>query len=673
MESLKDTCLTASTLFHTRLAKPLIVTMSLFALASCGDCSCKDMKTAPNETDADDKVGASFTQQSTEEMSERMMALLRIQELDLVETQTKRFVSPTPEDRAKLKQELSFFQIVKTHVGEEALSTLRRDGNVDIGWVTPDVPDGRIEIEPDWFVVLPVKSRDAFLQRPEIEILEQDLARLNTREGQLWVSTKAVDYARGVTSDKGDHVVLASSADAAQHAVSLVNMHGRAQSIHVQMAVWPSRLGLTARWKMFSEELAQRLSAAGHGLLPARVGLVNTELYALRALGDEQNWPEPIQLQFEYKIRKDELKRIRLTAYVDAEQPGMTHIAALHDALQPRKASYPPMPKAPGDATFTFRMDRATLDDTFELMVPLTVQKLLAAKGEESMEALRGVLSNLLDHNRGATTISMYPQNHPLSVETFIGWEAMDIEALPGQARTFNEELIKRVWAPLHLASPADISKVERVKLKANPELEATRITFEVSGSKGPIDLGVCWIIFEKQYLSYFGQDPCDALDAQVAPAPTAQPASLTANFDLTDAMNLFYTSPNRSLSAQIGGQKHPITLNGYARAFEGKEQFILETQFDDGLLIRGLLNDFDALKSLWNPNRELELTDVLQRVSLEQALYQEPGFSFIGPPGITSGAPPAMFLGLPFSLPPAPPAQLQEAFTGKPPAPKSP
>ncbi len=641
--------------------------MMVLLLASCGDCNCQNTSSSSTKQDT---IPATFATRDLEQMSARMMAIVRIQDLALLESQTKAFISPTPEERASLKHEFSYYQIIKSHVGEQAMEGLRREGNVDIGWLAPEELSNRVDFEPEWFVVLPVTSRDAFLQRPEIELLEQDLARFNTREQPLWVSTAEVSYERGINSDQGEHVVLASSADAAQHAVGLVNLHGREQTLNVQIAAWPSNLGLTARWDLFSDELAQRLAASGHGLLPARVGLINTELYALRMLAREENWPEPVQFQIEYKIRKGKTKMLRTTAYIDMEREGMDRLAALHEMLQPRKASYPPLPKEPGIATFTLRLDRALLDDAFELFVPGTVQKILAAKGEESMTALRGLLSDLLEHNRGAMTVSLYPQKHPLSAETFIAWEAMDLEALPDHAQKFNKNLIERLWAPLHLVSAADISKPTPAKLTQHPELEAERITFEIATESGPVDLGICWTISEGQYLSYFGQNPCTALDAQIAPKPTAQPASLTMEFDLTDMMNMLYVSPGRRLSDQIGKQANPIKVNGYARAFEGKQQLILETQFANPRMIRGVLNDFDALKSLWNPNRELELTDVLQRVSLEQALYQEPGLSFIGPPGIATGAPPAMFLGLPFSLPPAPPAQLKEAFTGEPPQP---
>ncbi len=654
----------------------LLKLSSLLALSmGCGDCTCSGTPVSKDTTEITDTNQASYAEENLEQIEQRMMAMLRIQDLALVESSTKAFISPKGDaDRVQLERELSFHQILVDYLGEETLSSLRKTGSVDIGWIQSKGKQTLGQTKAEWFIVLPVESRDEFLKRKDVEDIDKDFSRLNASKSQLWVLKAKPEYIRGRTSDKGDKIVIGSSSAAALHAMDIVNKYGRELAVHAHVAVWPSHIGLTQRWDDFDQELSQRLATAGHGLLPARAGMVNLEIYALQQLARNSNWPEPIQLQFEYKIRDGKPKMIRTSAFVESPDEGFDRLKKLHEAMQPRKGGYPPVPAAPGTATLKLRLDRSELDDTFDLVMPEHARYMLAAKGEESMTSLRGLLSDLLDHNRGATTFSFFPQKHDLSAETFIAFEASDLEGLPNHALKFNEELVKSFWAPLHLVQPADISKVETVKLKKHPKLDTHKLTFEVITAEQPIELGMCWTIFDGQYLSYLGEDACEKLDAQISEKPAAQPATLVLNANLTDLVNMFYLPPGRKLREPIGKDKpHNFTINGYARPFEGKNQFIFETQVKDSRVIRDLLNTMDTFSDLWNPNRELELTDMLQRVSLEQALYQEPAFSFIGSPGLATGAPPAMFFGIPFSLPPAPPNQLKEAFTGKPVQPPQP
>lgn len=665
-------------------ARLLLTSLALTLSGACGDCSCS--KVTPPGTEAPLEGSASYLEIPYEEIEGRMMAIVRIQELALVEGVTKKFISPKgDEDRAKLETELSFYQILQDHLGAEALKGLRRDGNVDFGWLRKEsaseiqAATALSAMDPDWFIVLPVTSREEFFARPEVEQIDREFARYNTPSGPLWLSKKEIELARGISSDKGERVILASSAPAATHAAELLNRHGREQRLDIQLTLWPSHTGLTTRWRGFYQELTQRLSASGHGLLPARAGMVNLELMATRALSRGDNWPEPMHMHFEFKVKGGEPRLLRATTYVDTTREEAHVLRGLYEALQPRKGGYPPVPRAPGEATISLRLDRSEIDDTFDLIFPAEARNMMAARGEESMASMRGVLSDLLDHDRGATTLSFYPQTHPLSAETYFAFEASDLEQLEAHAKLWNESLVHNLWAPLHLTAREDISGVESVTLTPpdkdgapGKSLTAHRMTFEVSASSGPVDLGACWTIFDGQYISYMGEKPCEKLEAQLDVKPTAQPAPLGIDVEATDLLDLFYLPPGRKLTTPLGEGKHRIKINGYARPFEGKEQLILETQFADAALIRDVLNELDVLGKLWNPNSELELTDILQRASLEQALYQEPALSFIAAPGLPTGAPPSMFFGLPFSLPPAPPHQLEEALTGVKPGPNS-
>ena len=487
----------------------LMTSMTLMFAGACGDCSCS--KVTPPEGQPPLEGSASYLEVPYEEIEARMMAILRIQELSLVEGMTKKFVSPGGDkDRAELETELSFYQILQDHLGQEVLTSLRRDGNVDFGWLRQESAQEIKEstspsaIEIDWFVVLPVTSREAFFERPEVEQIDRDFARYNTPAGPLWLSRKEIEQARGISSDKGERVILASSAPAATHAAALLDRHGREQRLDIQLTLWPTRTGLTTRWRSFYQELTQRLSASGHGLLPARAGMVNLELMATRALSRPENWPEPLHMQFEFKVKGGEPKLLRATTYVDTSGEEDEVLRGIYEALQPRKGGYPPTPRQPGEATFSLRLDRSELDDVFDLILPAEARNMLAARGEESMVAMRGVLSDLLDHNRGATTLSFYPQKHPLSAETYFAFEASDLEQLEDHASKWNASLVRDLWAPLHLTAREDISEVARVTLTP-PErdgapktpLEAHKIIFEISTSSGPVDLGACWTIFE--------------------------------------------------------------------------------------------------------------------------------------------------------------------------------
>ena len=150
---------------------------------------------------------------------------------------------------------------------------------------------------------------------------------------------------------------------------------------------------------------------------------------------------------------------------------------------------------------------------------------------------------------------------------------------------------------------------------------------------------------------------------------------ALDADVELKALLNLLYMPPGRELEGDFETPEgEPIRVRIEVQANEvGREQReiavsvrLLNKAFG-GQPVRALIENRDQLVRAWAPDGEVDLSDLLQRTSLEQAIYQDPGLMMIGAPGLLGAAPPAYFLGLPFSLPPAPPSQLREAVLGPP------
>ena len=112
----------------------------------------------------------------------------------------------------------------------------------------------------------------------------------------------------------------------------------------------------------------------------------------------------------------------------------------------------------------------------------------------------------------------------------------------------------------------------------------------------------------------------------------------------------------------KAGGKRARLLINGYAR---DNREIEFESQLKDANFARSLLRNAEELSSVYGPIKEVDLGELLQRATMEQAIYQEPGIILVGPPGGIGAAPPAYFLGLPFSLAPAPPDQLKKSVLG--------
>lgn len=630
----------------------------LFMTASCGDCSCN--KTAPKTSavTSGDQTAAQ-AEPDFNAYNAKVVAIVRAQNLPLIDAHSELYLAP-PATPKEPEVKFSFTEQIPAHLRDKLGDEFRPSGNVD--WVYTK-PAEKSE-DAGWTIAIPVKSFDAALAKLGAPAAKEvTYQRFDLPAETIYVQPTKYELGRGQIAETGDMIVVSNSREGAQLAQKLVRKYATEQTDHVHVHFWPSRLGLLERWRGHGQLLFERLAASGHSLLPARASMVSLESMLLRELGDASNWPEPLHLEASYKIRSKRPKLIRARLHVPIRPE--PEWETLHKALQPRKGGTPPHIEAGSLATTRLRIDRSELDEVFDVVFPKKYLYILAASGEQQVAILRGLVSDLLDHNRGPTTIALFSQGYPLSGDVFVGFEAMDIERLPAAALAFNENFIRKFWAPLHLTDVSDM-KVE--EFKGEDGFVARALKFKPSPDAPDVELGICWQVKDGYYLSYFGQQPCISLQKSIPEAfEDQQPPAFEVDFSFHHFMETFYLPPGQKFTGKInsGAALARMKVAGYAKEAQGQKFFELEGQFKKSSILRALLLNRETLAQTWDESEVIDLSEILGRLSTEQAIYQEPALSIIGPPGMLGGAPPAMYMGLPFSLPPAPPSQLKEAVLG--------
>lgn len=642
-----------------RVSKHILTFSALLLMtASCGDCSCNKTTTTDPMTNSGKEVDAPKAP-DFEAYNAKVIAIVRAQNLPLIDAHSELYLAP-PETPKEAEVKFSFTEQIPSYLRDKLGDEFRPSGNVD--WVYTR-PEKKSE-NAGWTIAIPVKSFDAALAKlgapAEKEVTFQ---RFDLPAETLYVQPTRYELGRGQISETGDMIVVSNSQEGAQLAQKLVSKYATEQTDHLHVHFWPSRLGLLERWQGHGQLLFERLAASGHSLMPARASMVSLESMLLRELGEPSNWPEPLHLEASYKIREKRPKLVRARLHVPIRQEAEWE--TLHKALQPRKGGTPPNLEAGSLATMRLRIDRSELDEVFDVVFPQKYLYILAASGEQQVAILRGLVSDVLDHNRGPTTVALFSQGYPLSGDVFIGFEAMDIERLPDAALAFNENFIKKFWAPLHLT---DVSEMKVEEFKGEDGFVAQALKFKPSTENEDVDLGICWQIKDGYYLSYFGQQPCMALQKSVPESfSDQQPPAFEVDFSFHHFMETFYLPPGQKFTGKInsGSALARMKVAGYAKEAQGQKFFELEGQFKQSSILRALLLNRETLAQTWDESEVIDLSEILGRLSTEQAIYQEPALSIIGPPGMLGGAPPAMYMGLPFSLPPAPPSQLKEAVLG--------
>ncbi len=642
-----------------RLAPKLLLCAGLVAFSSCSSCSsCGSTpkeQTEPKDTRVEGKLDP--TTQSAEDLTRRAKAIVRVESLGNIEQYIELYLAEDESSDAPLR--FSFKDPLRDWLGGAALDELRIKGNVELVWLEPE--SGDKNGEDDWLAVIPVEDVDAFFKARGAVDGVNGLMRWSALDKAVWAQTAPVEFERGQSSDPAPRILVANTPTAALHGQEFLKTHAREQKRHLQVHFWPSRLKVQDRWSRFGKDLSQRLAASGHGLVPGRATLINLESLLYNAMGDVTQWPEPLRFNANFKIRDGKPKAIRTYLHVPIPE-GHALLEQVHDSLTPRKGGHPPVAAVDASGELRLRLDRTQLEDTFDTFLPERWRLMLASRGEDSMVALTGTAKDLLEYNRGPTLLAFYEQRVPLSGETLIAWEGMDLARVAEPAQKFVRAFIESFWAPLHLADTSAIKEAPFTDEERG--LTGVKTTFDVRFGTQSATLGACWAANTENFFIYFGTTPCKNLVERVAVTTDQQPAAFSLEVDVQDTIDLLYMPPGARMKGtfKAGGERARLLINGYARD-NGELEF--ESQIKDANFARSLLRNGEELSAVYGPIKEVDLGELLQRATMEQAIYQEPGITLVGPPGGIGAAPPAYFLGLPFSLAPAPPDQLKKSVLG--------
>ena len=643
-----------------RLLLQITLCAGLLAVSSCSSCSsCGEQKKkidTPEETTGNLEGKLDPTTQTDEDLTKRARAIVRVESLGNIEQYIELYLAEEESSDAPLR--FSFKDPLRDWLGGAALDDLRGKGNVDMVWFDPESKEGK---EPDWMAIIPVEDVDAFFTARGAIDGANGLMRWSALDKAVWAQKAPVELERGQSSDPAPRILVANTPTAALHGQEFIKKNVNEQRRHLQVHFWPSRLKVQDRWGRFGKDLSQRLAASGHGLVPGRATLINLESLLYGVMGDVGQWPEPLRFNANFKIRGGKPKAIRTYLHVPIPE-GHTFLEQVHDSLTPRKGGHPPMAAVDASGELRLRLDRTQIEDTFDTFLPERWRLMLASRGEDSMIALTGTAKDLLEHNRGPTLLAFYEQRVPLSGETLIAWEGMDLARVAEPAQTFVRAFIESFWGPLHLA---DLSAIKETPFSDEERgLEGMKTTFDVKFGTKQATLGTCWAKGEENFFIYFGTTPCKSLVARAATTSDQQPAAFSLEVDVQDTIDLLYMPPGATMKGTFtyGGKRSRLLINGYAR---DNNEIEFESQLKDREFVRGLLRNAEELSNVYGPIKEVDLGELLQRATMEQAIYQEPGIILVGPPGGLGAAPPSYFLGLPFSLAPAPPDQLKKAVLG--------
>jgi len=629
-------------------------------LSSCSECSCsKKKQEAPKEDTKDVKAEVD----PFDRVDARTGAIIRAQGLESADAHIRTFLERgTPPDGAAMTT-FSFDRILSATLGRSAVDELRKLGNIELVYAIPEPPEGEGERRGDLTMVVPVDDIAAFLKARDAQEspTEVGIVQWSGPQGTLYASKEPVVLGGELTTDDGPLVAVSTYALGAQYAQSVLKAHVRRQNNEYFVHLWPRRLKVHERYGRQSTMLRQVLSSRGHNLLPARASIVNVQSNLIAALGQPEHWPEPLVFSATAKIRQQKetkkpyVKAIR--SFLEVPIEGHEALETLHVALRPRTGGYPP-PLDPGAAMVRMRLERDELEEVVEVLMPRPLRMLVASRGEDAMTVLHNTFLDLLEHDRGPTTIAFYDGRLPLAGEVYLAWEAMDLERLQRTASTFHTTLLDNFWIPLHLADPA----TRATEAFEKEGFVGGSDTFAIPlGADKTARIGACWGVKDLYYYAYYGEDPCARLIERWRPLKEEVPPAVSLDAELATIIDTLYMPPNKRLERDLAGQRMDL---GISATQDGVLE--LNMLFKKPGVLLAVLASFDELASSWQGNEEFDVATIVSEFTGERAIYQEPGLMIVGPPGGLGVLPPSYFLGMPFSLPPAPPSQVRAAVLGE-------
>jgi hypothetical protein len=586
----------------------------------------------------------------------RLMSLVRVQAaLGSADIHITDFLRTGVAKDAPAPPEMTTRRALLMLLGQPVIDGLRPGGNVELAMFAPREPNG----QPAFVAVIPVEDAGKLLTDMGANAVEgteepNKIMRWSGPAGPLYARLRPFVLEGDRNTDAGVRLLVSDEQALAELGPALIEPHLLRQDHEIAARIFPTALGLPERYARYAAELRQRLAAAGHNLLPARANLINVQAVVYDALGREQAWPAHMDLSLTFKVREGKTSTGRLYATMSAPAGGL--LDALYHALQGHRGGN--APRAEGALLeVRAKLDREKFEELLGALFPTSWRMLIGATGEDNIRVIEGLASQLLDHNRGATLVALYPQSQPLSAEVLVGWEAMDVEKLSEHAEVFHKTLIERFWVPLFLA---DVASIQTTPFKGHGGKLVGQSTTFMPGVTGTGRMGACWGLEGGYFYGYYGADPCKRLEEAARGPEEAVAPPLTVSADLRAALDVAYLPPGKELREGLDGARFEAQLNTRSGGV-----LELDMTQKDGAVTVALLRAAKPLLQAWTLHRELDLGDVMMRTGAEQAVYQEPGLMVIGPPGLLGTLPPGYYLGLPFALPPAPASQLREAVLG--------
>ncbi len=473
--------------------------------------------------------------------------------------------------------------------------------------------------------------------------------------GTYYVAETATVPSRSGTH-AGQSLTISNFPRGAAQIGEAIELTGHSGRWDAELYLWPRRWGITDRYLSAAELMEQQMALHAHDLLPARVGLLRLQTQMYRALANPDSWPEAVRLSLQTFRDSDEGNVRRARVVVDTPSQEGQVLYALHNAM--RETNLQGGPHVEGDVGQVGLILRPREIDSFAAVaIPEPWLQLMSIRRAGTRALLIEDFNEMLLHNRGPTTIAFFDGGpRELTAETFVGWQASDGEYLPEVARRFNRRLLQDFWMPVF--DEQEFARQEiREEIFADEEVLIEEMTFIVDQTGD--EVGACWLVRGREYLSYYGVRPCDRLrEAAEFPYVTRSGSALSYKGSLSALVDKGYVLPGEQLSDVF--QDLDISIEG--RRFSQGSSLEFSVHFPLEALGQ-IVSDSQHLQDLWTTETYLDPQTFLMELSLQQATYQEPGLAAMGVPGMAGVLPTSYLLGMPFSFVPAPPTLFHSIY----------
>ena len=452
------------------------------------------------------------------------------------------------------------------------------------------------------------------------------------------------------------------------HIGEAVELTGESGVEEAELYVWPRRLGISERYRGLAERLEQKVARRGHDLSPVRSAIAQLQARMIRAAGDDEAWPEVVRLWLE--IERDEQTRgaQRVELKIDAFTGESTLLSALGSALETGRSEKPaPIPLPPamerrGHLEISFASGKWA--SFFADGIPRSWGHATSLRLPEERRAFEKAFEDMISHSAGPTVVAFFGSHVPtgMTADMYAAWETSGDEAVMDDAREFHHRLMRDIWMPLF--GTDQFARREKREIAVGDEkLEAEQKTLHIGHGHG--ELGVCWAVRERSFLSYYGVMPCQRLQEIVEGSEESAKfeGALSYHGELRGVVETLYLAPEIVLERGIYSS---VDVEIDAR-WPTEDYLRVTVAFTDLPELAEVVEATPRLRGRWD--RESMFRTPMPGDSLELGVsrFHEPGVTALGLPGFGGVVPPSFLLGIPFAHPPAAQSHYQFLFFTEP------